>query len=62
MSSHFENMSEELQEFWSDQKDKGNVKHVPRSGRCMLCGRHLTTKDKDHSVCNLCWEELGEEE
>ena len=55
-------MSEGLQEFWTDQKNSKKIKSVPRSGRCMLCGRHLTTEDKDHSVCNTCWEEIGEEE
>jgi len=62
MSFHFKDMSEGLQEFWTDQKNSKKIKSVPRSGRCMLCGRHLTTEDKDHSVCNTCWEEIGEEE
>lgn len=62
MSYHFNEMSKELQDFWVDQKKRGNVRNTPRSGRCMLCGRFLYKEDIDHSVCNSCWEDLGEEE
>jgi len=55
-------MSKELQDFWVDQKKRGNVRNTPRSGRCMLCGRFLYKEDIDHSVCNSCWENIGEEE
>ena len=62
MASHFDEMSEGLQKFWIDQNKRGNVRNTPRSGNCMLCTNQLTDKDEDHSVCNTCWEEMGEDE
>ena len=61
MSSPFEEMSETLQEFWVRQKEVGNVKAVPRGANCMLCASGLTDQDEDHSVCNICWVKLGDD-
>ena len=54
-------MSKPLQKFWGKQKKVGNVKATPRSGNCMLCANTLTDQDEDHSVCNICWTTLGED-
>ena len=62
MSYPFKKMSKPLQDFWGKQKEVGNVKATPRSGSCMLCAELLTNKDIDHSVCNVGWEGLGEDE
>jgi len=61
MSSPFEEMSKPLQEFWIRQKEVGNVKAVPRGANCMLCASELTDQDEDHSVCNICWVKLGDD-
>ena len=61
MSSPFEEMSSELQDFWINQQKRGNVRKTPRSGSCMLCANKLTDKDDDHSVCNICWVKLGDD-
>jgi hypothetical protein len=35
----------------------------PRSGVCILCRKALVRGvDTDHSVCNACWDSLGEED
>ena len=54
-------MSKPLQEFWVRQKEVGNVKAVPRGANCMLCASELTDQDEDHSVCNICWVKLGDD-
>jgi hypothetical protein len=61
MSSPFEEMSSELQDFWIGQQKRGNVRKTPRSGSCMLCAKKLTDTDDDHSVCNICWVKLGDD-
>ena len=54
-------LSSALQTFWKKQINNQNVKAIPFSGNCMLCANELTEKDEDHSVCNKCWENLGED-
>ena len=61
MSSPFEEISKPLQEFWVRQKEVGNVQAVPRGANCMLCASELTDQDEDHSVCNICWVKLGDD-
>lgn len=61
MSSPFEEMSNELQNFWVNQTKRGNVRKTPRSGSCMFCAKNLTDQDDDHSVCNICWVKLGDD-
>jgi len=57
-------LSKELQAFWNNQiaNNNNNVKAAPFSGNCMFCTKAITEKDEDHSVCNNCWANLGEEE
>ena len=55
-------VSKGLHTFWNNQMNNGSVIAIPFSGICMFCGKNLTKQDKDHSVCNVCWENIGEEE
>ena len=56
-------LSKELQVFWNNQIANDNdIKAAPFSGYCMFCNNAMTEKDEDHSVCNTCWADLGEEE
>ena len=55
-------LSKSLQVFWNNQIANENVKAAPFSGNCMFCNETITEKDEDHSVCNICWANLGEEE
>ena len=55
-------LSKPLQVFWNNQIDHGNVKAVPFSGNCMFCSKAITEKDEDHSVCNICWADIGDDE
>jgi len=55
-------LSEPLDKFWDKQVGNGIVVAKPYSGNCMFCEKELTEQDDDHSVCNACWEDLGEEE
>ena len=56
-------LSEPLNNFWDKQiKNSDVVLAKPFSGNCMFCEKELTEQDDDHSVCNACWEDLGEEE
>jgi len=55
-------MSDEIKIFTIDPKaffeaglESGDIKALPRSGKCMFCGNQLTSEDTDHSVCNKCW-------
>lgn len=29
-----------------------------RGGKCYECGKRLTSFDKDHSFCNVCWDAI----
>ena len=56
-------LSKPLQAFWKNQINNNNVvKAAPFSGSCMLCNKSITDKDEDHSVCNTCWADLGDDE
>lgn len=55
-------LSKGLHKYWDKQIDKGNVVAKPFSGNCMFCAKEITEQDNDHSVCNSCWENIGEEE
>ena len=55
-------LSKGLHKYWDNQIDKGNVVAKPFSGNCMFCAKEITEQDNDHSVCNSCWENIGEEE
>jgi len=56
-------LSKELQAFWNNQIANDNyIKAAPFSGNCMFCNNVMTEQDEDHSVCNTCWADLGEEE
>lgn len=44
----------DVKKYLDDQLAKGQIKALPRSGKCMFCGNQLTTGE-DHSVCNKCW-------
>jgi len=56
-------LSNELNNYWDNQIQKGNVVAKPFSGNCMFCTKEITEQDDDHSVCNSCWKnEIGEEE
>tara|TARA_R100000734_G_C3261604_1_gene60135 strand:+ start:339 stop:518 length:180 start_codon:yes stop_codon:yes gene_type:complete len=56
-------LSKPLNEFWDKQIQHNDVVLAkPFSGSCMFCAKELTQQDEDHSVCNVCWSELGEEE
>ena len=51
-----------LDKYWDRQISNGNVVAKPFSGNCMFCAKQITAQDDDHSVCNNCWSELGEED
>ena len=51
-----------LNNYWDRQIKNGNVVAKPFSGSCMFCAKEITEQDYDHSVCNTCWENIGEEE
>ena len=51
-----------LNNYWDRQIKNGNVVSKPFSGSCMFCAKEITEQDDDHSVCNTCWENIGEEE
>jgi len=51
-----------LDNYWDKQIENGNVVAKPFSGSCMFCAKEITEQDDDHSVCNTCWENIGEEE
>tara|TARA_A100001391_G_scaffold144434_1_gene102096 strand:+ start:325 stop:501 length:177 start_codon:yes stop_codon:yes gene_type:complete len=51
-----------LNNYWDKQIKNGNVVAKPFSGSCMFCAKEITEQDDDHSVCNTCWENIGEEE
>jgi len=56
-------LSDGLKVFWNNQIANDNdIKAAPFSGNCMFCNNAMTEKDEDHSVCNTCWADLGEEE
>ena len=56
-------LSKELQVFWNNQIAIDNdIKAAPLSGNRMFCNNVMTEQDEDHSVCNTCWADLGEEE
>ena len=56
-------LSEPLNNFWDQQiKNSDVVLAKPFSGNCMFCAKEITEQDDDHSVCNICWTKLGEEE
>ena len=54
-------LSDGLKAFWNHQINNNNVKAAPFSGNCMFCKNAMTEQDEDHSVCNTCWADLGEE-
>ena len=55
-------LSKPLNEFWDRQiKTSDVVVAKPFSGKCMFCLTAITEQDEDHSVCNSCWSELGDE-
>jgi len=54
-------LSKPLQTFWNNQIANENVKAAPLSGNCMFCSKKITKKDDDHSVCNTCWADLGDD-
>ena len=51
-----------LNNYWDRQIKNGNVVAKPFSSICMFCAKEITEQDDDHSVCNTCWENIGEEE
>ena len=55
-------LSKSLQIFWNNQIVNDNVKSAPYSGCCMFCSKSITDKDEDHSVCNTCWANLGNDD
>ena len=56
-------LSKRLEHFWDRQIKTSNVVVAkPFSGNCMFCNKVITEQDDDHSVCNSCWSNLGEEE
>jgi len=55
-------LSKQLQAFWNNQIANGNVKAAAFSGYCMFCSKAITEQDEDHSVCNTCWADLGDDE
>ncbi len=55
-------LSNPLNNYWNKQIATGSVQAKPFSGNCMLCAERLTQDDKDHSVCNVCWDKTFEEE
>lgn len=56
-------LSKPLQAFWNNQIANNNdIKAAPFSGNCMFCTKAITEKDEDHSVCNTCWADLGDDE
>jgi hypothetical protein len=55
-------LSESLDKFWDKQVGNGIVVAKPYSGHCMFCEKEITEQDDDHSVCNACWTNIGEEE
>ena len=56
-------LSDGLKAFWNNQIANDNdIKAAPFSGNCMFCNNAITEQDEDHSVCNSCWADLGEEE
>ena len=55
-------LSKPLNEFWDKQiKTSDIIVAKPFSGNCMFCLTAITEQDEDHSVCNSCWSELGDE-
>ena len=56
------NLSKPLNDFWDKQIQTSDVVVAkPFSGNCMFCLTAITEQDEDHSVCNSCWSELGDE-
>ncbi len=56
-------LSKSLQAFWANQIANDNdIKAAPFSGNCMFCNKAITEQDEDHSVCNTCWADLGDDE
>ena len=56
------NLSKPLNDFWDKQIQTSDVVVAkPFSGNCMFCLTAITKQDEDHSVCNSCWSELGDE-
>ena len=55
-------LSKPLQAFWNKQIANNNVKSAPFSGNCMFCNKAITEQDEDHSVCNTCWANLGNDD
>lgn len=41
---------------------KNNTQIVVKNPNCLLCSNWMTTEDEDHSVCEKCWEGLGDDE
>ena len=55
-------LSQPLNSFWDRQIQTSEVVVAkPFSGNCMFCLTAITEQDEDHSVCNGCWSELGDE-
>ena len=55
-------LSKPLNDFWDKQIQTSDVVVAkPFSGNCMFCLTAITEQDEDHSVCNSCWSELGDE-
>ena len=55
-------LSKPLNDFWDRQIQTSEVVVAkPFSGNCMFCLTAITEQDEDHSVCNSCWSELGDE-
>ena len=55
-------LSKPLNDFWDRQIQTSDVVVAkPFSGNCMFCLTAITEQDEDHSVCNSCWSELGDE-
>jgi hypothetical protein len=32
-----------------------------RTGICIMCDQQLTEQDTDHSICNQCWDLIGDD-
>ena len=55
-------LSKPLNDFWDKQINTSDIVVAkPFSGNCMFCLTAITEQDEDHSVCNSCWSELGNE-
>jgi hypothetical protein len=33
-----------------------------RTGVCITCDQQLTEKDTDHSICDKCWDLIGDDD